>query len=263
MPPRKRASKDLLQTVNGKQPSLSQTGRRIYQTKYDYTAARQLYVEGITLDDGTRISPTLKDVSEKLKIPPVQLRQRAATERWTDRRAAYEIQIAQERQKKRIKELAGKAVDFDATAFDAAVNGISLIVRRLSEIQEEATAKEGVIKEAHERLAKGEYVERYELMSAVYHKEMEGLANALDKLQGIGMRALGTDVNKHEIINSSEALVQQISIHAEMRRDDPQRLVELLEAVKDSGLMDSGFLGITATEADSNIVDAEEVEDSA
>jgi hypothetical protein len=252
----------VLQTVQGKQPSLSSTGRRIYQTKYDYVAARQLYVEGITLEDGTRTSPTLNQVAEKLGIPPVQLRTRAASERWTDRRAAYEIQITQERQKKRIRELAGKAVNFDATAFDTAVKGIGLIVRRFDEIQEEAVAKEGVLKEAKERLAAGEPVERWEMMSAVYHKEMEGLAGALEKLQSVGMKALGTDINKHEIVGG-DVLIEQMSIHAEMRRDDPQRLTELIEAVRDSGLMDRFALGSVATEADTNIQDAEEVEDTA
>lgn len=225
--------------------------------KYDYDAARLEYIQGIEQDDGSYKLLTIKDIAERHDIPYTALRRRSSKERWTDRQNTYQSQIAQEKQKKRAKELAGQSIEFDKNAHNAAKLGISMASARLAEIAEEFRSKQGAIREARERLERGDPVEKWELYSAVNYRELEGLAGALERFQTVGMRALGTDVQRHELTSPDGSMTpQNINITAELSRDDPDRLGAFLQAAAEVGLLDS------LMEDDSGVIDAEVVDDN-
>lgn len=223
--------------------------------KYDYDAARLEYIEGIAQDDGSSRLPSLKELAERHDIPYTAIRRAASKERWTERQTAYQSQIAQERQRKRIKELASQGIEFDTNAHRAAQLGVSMTTARLAEIAEEFKVRAPRIKEARERVQNGEPVEKWELYSAVNYRELEGLASALDRFQSVGMKALGTDVSRHEISNPDGSLQPQtININAELARDDPERLGAFIAALHEVGLTPNDI-------AQEGVVDAEVVED--
>lgn len=246
MPPKKKTAQELATVAKRRSGPAP---------KYDYDSARLEYVEGIRQDDGSDRLPTLKELAERHDIPYTAIRRAASKERWTERQTTYQSQIANERQKKRIKELAGQALAFDTNAHKAAQLGVSMATARLAEIAEEFKAKQPRIKEARERMERGDPVEKWELYSAINYRELEGLSGALERFQSVGMKALGTDVNRHEVTSPDGSMQpQQINIHAELGRDDPERLGAFIQALHDVGLTPNDI-------AAEQVVDAEIVDD--
>lgn len=246
MPPRKKTAQELA-TVPKRRSGPA--------PKYDYDSARLEYIEGIEQDDGSSRIPSLKELAERHDIPYTAVRRAASKERWTERQTTYQSQIASERQKKRIKELSGQGIEFDTKAHKAAQLGVSMATARLAEIAEDFQARSPKIKEARERMSRGEPVEKWELYSAVNYRELEGLASALERFQTVGMKALGTDVNRHEVTSPDGSMQPQtININAELGRDDPERLGAFIQALHEVGLTPNDI-------AAENVVDAEIVDD--
>src|SRR5690606_36258755 len=96
-----------------------------------------------------------------------------------------------------------------------------------------------------------------------HHKELEGLASALDRFQSIAMKALGTDVQKVELSGADGGPVvqNQINIHAELVRDDVERAAAVIGALADSGQLPMELIEALAEAEGEDIVDAEIVED--
>lgn len=211
---------------------------------YDWDTTRLVFIEGEKMPDGTIRNYNQRQLADRMGIPYPTLRMRASRERWQARRDAYLIAYTQESSRKRIAELSQKSVDFDAKAFDTAEMGMAIVKKRLHEIMEESVKKEPAVKEAYERLARGESVARWELLSPIYHRELDGLASAAEKFQQIGMRALGTDIKKVDI-TGTEGLIQQntLNIHQELTRDDPNRIAALIKALHETGLTERIMAG--------------------
>lgn len=244
--------------INGKE--LKPLPRARSDRKYDWDKAREFYIHGEELDDGTVINFTLSELSRKTNIPYQVLRVRSIRESWKARREVYLVERTRAMSQKRIAEISKKSKDFDAKAFKTAEKGLDLVNRRLNEIWEEASRKSAALQEAQERLARGEVVARWELLSPIYHRELEGLATAAERFQTIGMRALGTDVKKLDI-TGGEGMIQQnntLNIHQEMTRDDPNRMAALVR-----GLIETGLIERFSPEAIESgiVIDAEEVQD--
>lgn len=206
--------------------------------KYDWLKIRDIFVEG-EIEGDERNFLGLKEIAEKYEVPYQRVRERSSKERWPDRRAQYQLQLTKERQKKHAQMLAKNAVGFDEKSYKVADLGMTMVTARLAEIAQEVSQGQARRKNAIERQQRGESVERWELYSAVSYKEMEGLASAAAQFQTIGMRALGTDVNRHEISGPDGGPIetQTISIVAELGRDDPDRMTHLLRGMIEANLI--------------------------
>ncbi len=240
-------------------PSSSVVGRPTSRKnpKYDWEMIKRQYVEGVNTgtDEKSLRLPTLKELSDEYGAPYTRVRERSAKERWTERRAEYQIVATRERQKKRVKKMAENAVEFDANAYKVASTGMAMIYTRLAEIAAQVNASRALRADALERQKNGEPVERYELYSAVNYREMEGLASAASRFQEVGMKSLGTDVQRHEISGPDGGPIEATttSIIQELNRDDPERLAMLVAAMKESGLY---------TGDDENVIDGELIEET-
>lgn len=223
--------------------------------KYDWEAVGKAYVEGIRKDDGSLEWMNLRELADHYAIPYARVREVSARDRWSEQRAGYQIQAAQERKKKRIQKLNENAVDFDEKSYNAAKIGVGLITQRLGEILKESQIRRPIREEAFERLSNGEPVERSELWSAINYREMDGLARAARTFQEMGQRALGTDVQKVDVTGTVEGHVEHVhSVREEMMRDDTERLTAVVEALAQTSPEVHAALGI--------IMDAEVVDET-
>jgi hypothetical protein len=246
----------------GRKPKGLVPTRTGQKSKYDWEQARIIYIEGIAEKDDKkkkmgleRSYPTLAEVGELLGIPAVQVRQRASKERWTDLRNQAQIQATMKRQAERSKALAGEVVDFDERALGVAKVGIGLITSRLAEIAKEVGPAQERRKAALELKAQGIKVEREDLYSAVNYRELDGLARAAQTFQDIGRKALGTDIERHEITGADGGPIEQIvSVSDELLRDDAERLTAFLSAASRAGLL-------AAEDEEGDVVEAEIVDE--
>lgn len=229
--------------------------RRTATTKYDWDHLMDVFVEGEQLQDGSILLLNLKELAERYEVPYQRVREKASKQRWTDRRLNYQQKAAMERQREQRKTMVAESLAFDQNALSAAKLGMGLITARLAEIAQEHKVKQARIEDAQRRLERGEPVEKWELYSAIYPRDMETLASALDRFQTIGMRAMGTDVQRHEVTSPDGSMTNTtINVTAELHRDDPDRLALILEAMRDAGF---------DVPMDDNIIEAQVESDTA
>jgi hypothetical protein len=243
--------------------------------KYDYDGLRTAFVEGFPENpddpEGSRDWPNLRELSERTNVPYERIRERSAKERWVELRHAHQMEIAKQRRKKRVETLSTKAVEFDDRNLGIAELGLKLIGQRFTEIAKEVQLKAERRAKAEEMLRQGLPVDRYDLYSAIRSTEMNELARAADVLQNMGMKALGTDVERHSIDISGDVTVDHsISVSQELERDDPDRLAAFMAAAQRSGVFQQlaeltapvveGDEDETEEEGDDNVVEAEVVE---
>ena len=151
--------------------------------------------------------------------------------------------ITRERQKKHAKKLAENSIEFDSSSFNVAKLGIAMVTTRLAEVAQGVQQANILRKDAIRRQSEGEHVEKWELYPHVNYREMDGLASAAARFQEIGMRALGTDIQKHEITGADGNPIEMTStsIITELNRDDPERLAMLILALRETGLAENMF----------------------
>lgn len=254
MPPRKK-----------KEPAKPPAKKRGARPKYNYELAQRYFVEGMPTDpddpDGDRDWPNLRVISERTDIPYERIREASAKDRWTDLKRASQQASAVERQKARMEKMGKQSIEFDERGLDIAKLGMQLIGVRMGEIAKLVGLNKELRKDAEERYARGESVERSELWSVVRADEMERLAKAAATLQDIGRKALGTDIERIEIDSTVTAEIA-ISVSAELERDDPDRLAAFFAAADRAGLMDQlAAIESHTTDTDDDVVDGELVEE--
>ena len=238
--------------------------RRPTAQKYDWETIRRDFIEGMpkagTKDE--RWYPTQKELAEMHEVPYIRVRKYATAERWTSKREAAQMVAIQARQRKRAKQIAKNAMDFDEKSHSVAKLGIAMVTTRLAEIGKEVQVKTPFRKDALERLERGESVTPEELYSAVRYKELEGLAGAAERFQTIGMKALGTDVQKIDVNAEfgGTTNVNVVSVSTEMRRDDTDRMAKMLEAMGEAGLLPEELYDkMSQRQITNGIIDAEVV----
>lgn len=239
--------------------------RRPSRNKYDWPTLRKQYIEGIPTQDSKneRWYPNLRELAELHEMPYERLRKRSAEERWTHKKEAAELIVIAERSKKRAKEIAKNAMDFDEKSHNVAKIGMAMVTTRLAEIAKETEVKRPFRDDAMDRLRKGEHVEPHELYTVVRYKELEGLANAAERFNQLGMRALGTDVQRIDVTGMGDVTVNNnvVNVSAEMRRDDSDRMAAMFEAMGESGLLPTELIEALGGEDDTadNIIEGEVV----
>lgn len=223
--------------------------------KYNWEQLAKEYIEGIeTPGKEERVFPTMKELAELHGVPAQMVRARASKERWTEKKDAHAMRLAKERLRKRQSLLLNKGVDFDDRAHKAAELGVGLITNRLAEIAQEISRRQKVRDNALAMMDAGLPINKEDLYSAINYREMEGLASALSRFQEVGMKALGTDVTRHEISGPDQTAIEvKTNIRHEISRDDPERIAAIVSSFEDAGLLELGTV--------QEIIDAEIVEE--
>lgn len=225
------------------------------------------FVEGILKPGGKeddRWFPTLKDIAERHGLNYNTVRQRSSDERWREKKDAYQLKVTRERQAERARRLAKNAAEFDEKAYDLAKVGMALVQVRLLEITKEANARRALHDQALRELQQGLTVDKERLWSAVRSRELEGLASAAERFQSIGMKSIGTDVQKHEISGPGGGPIEnQVNITAEITRDDAERTTAIIASLFDAEILPKELQAVLLAEDtdDEDIQDAEIVDD--
>lgn len=206
---------------------------------YNWPAIRELFVKGVKRGDDVWY-PSPPELAEMIGARLPAIHDRCAKERWLTMRATHQYEIASERRRKHVMKMGEEAMGFDVRALDTAKMGIALIQTRLAEIV-------GDVNDAQERrtrakmlIAAGMPHDPKDLYSAIYHQEIRSLAEALRVLQEVGMRAMGTDINRQEVLNVSTTSINGAevkSVSSELMRDDAARAAAVLAAMGDAELL--------------------------
>jgi hypothetical protein len=248
--------------------------KNVVRSKYDWDSIRTNFINGIDRGGEDRWYPSLKELAEHHQVPGTTFKQRYARirkmssdERWPNKKDAAQMVLMQKRQKERIKAVAKHALDFDDRAHTAAKTGMAMVMTRLSEIAAQTAAHKPLRDDAIERLRNGEPVSKAELYSQIRSQELLELANAADRWQQIGMRALGTDVHKVDINGMvGDTTNVLVNVNQELARDDADRLGQVIEGMRAANLLPPDVAEALTTGQDKgvhDIVDAEVVTSSA
>lgn len=218
-------------------------------TKYDWAAAKELFVDGIP---GEKESETpsylnLRELAEQLDIPYQAVRERASRERWRELRSKGQVEFAKRVRTARAQKMAQEALQFDDKSLSVAKMGINLVQLRLGEIAQHVQSGADNRRRNLERLARGEIVDWKDLYSAVNYKELQGLAIAASTFEQMGQRAMGTDSINVKMSGGVDVTVDhQISVTEEMGRPDAERIAILLSVLNRTNIAPEGLLGITS-----------------
>lgn len=225
----------LLRRRENFKPALSDDDGR---KKYDWDEMRDFYIRG---DEKI----TYKAVSDHFGINYPGLTVRAKQERWKYLRAQFQADKFKEQQKKHRAWSANEAIQFDQRSVDTAKLGMGLVQTRMVELQRLYIADRDRFNDVIERMEKGLPVKRSETYGMVDTRELESLARAALAFQEIGRKALGLrdgmDIDFN--LGGEISLEQVVSIGDELQKDDPKRLVKLIEAAERAGLMSLNFNG--------------------
>ena len=135
--------------------------------------------------------------------------------------------LAIERQKKRIAKLGKESIEFDGKALNAAKLGITLAMTRMQEIGHEVQARNAKRQRALTLQAQGMHVPKEDFYSAIRTNQLTELAQTIKTFQEVGMKSLGTNIEKLQVDAHMEA-ENSISVNEELARDDPGRLAGVL-----------------------------------
>lgn len=240
--------------------------------RYDWSGARQDYINGVTDADGTLVYPKNIELSEKYNIPVQSLANKVHKERWNDHRQANERARAIQIQKDRTKLLAKKAVIFDETAADAASTAMKIIADRLfmiDKINQKDLARQAALLEIEE--TEGVEAQYDELRPRWTFAEVSELSKAFANFHEAGRRALGikddeSGVNNTQIVNVE--ITQNIT--DELKRDDETRQKALMSVLMNPNLVLPGVTTPAKTEEDPEVTqlaitsgeDEEEIHDA-
>lgn len=238
--------------------------------QYDWVKIRDHYVNGVerpgARNEFDRVYPTHQELHEIYGASLGVIAARSAKERWKNLRDSAALELTKEIQRKRVDKIARAAVQFDDNSLKVGEMGVALIMSRLSEIATEARVRKPQREAAMEALARGEEVKIKDLRSAVYHQEMLSLANAVEKFQQIGLRALGQDAGGNTLNVSVDAsTTNTMNVAQEIIRDDKERAGALVAAFAEIGALPAGFIeSLTVVDRSEReeVVDAEIVEDT-
>lgn len=198
---------------------------------------------------------SLRELSEAYGIAYQSVKERSAKERWSYLRAEHQSTVARKAQEDRIKRLLDESEKYDDASLSAAKIGQNLVAGRMAQIASVFAASQSQFNNAVQRLKNGQPVDRTELYSAIRSSELLELANALERFQNVGRKALGTDVQTFNHNVSGEVdHHHELSISEEIGKFDADRMAGFMEAAMRAGL-NMGQLG-------EDILEGEEVDEA-
>lgn len=203
--------------------------------RYPWQEIKQVFVEGRVLDTGERDWPSMTVIADLMGgLNPTRIREKAAREKWTDQRAAFQAHLQKVRQERRAAALSKDAVDLDSKALTVAKMGVQLVTVRVGEIVR-------AVQEKQQAKARGEDDDDFGL-PAVDARELDTLARAAAAWHALGGKALGeVETTRTELTGvGGEPLQVRHSVKEELARDDPERLYAFAQALERAGIALSG-----------------------
>lgn len=226
--------------------------------KYNWPEIKAHYIEGVTGPDGVVYWPTLTETAKYFNANLSRVGEHSSMERWADQRIIAQRRINIAKRDERNKELAREAVEIDTSALNVGKVGLRLVLARLAHVARDM-AKHSETREEMQRLVEmGAEIDMKKLRSPVYHLEMESLARAASTFHELTRKALGEDIQKHEVSGPGGSPIG-IDVHAELMRDDPTKLTQLLRGAAQIGLFKD--LGINGDEEELRYQEAEIVDE--
>jgi hypothetical protein len=234
---------------------------------HDWEAVKESYVEGFALPSRPgeiedRQWLTLKEIADRFGIEPGLVRKKSADQRWPEQRAAYQARVEHARRQRRILSLSKEAIEFDGKAFNSAKVGITLVNARLAEMARDVALQQKRRADAEADLAAGRVVDPADFDSVIDARELVTLSSAAQGFTLLARMALGEDVKRVEhtgadggsieIDLDADAAVK--TIRGELERDDPKRMVDILDGLQRAGLLEEDI-------EDAVLVDDDEDED--
>jgi len=187
---------------------------------WDWDLPKRYYVEGVKTAE-THEFPTLAQVAEKFGIPEGRVRDRSASKGWRAERTQYQHQIETTRRQARAAAMVQQATQLDNDALKTAKVGLMLVHAKLLEVAQAAQA------------ARAGGAGSGATIDAL---EQQRLAAAADLWHKIGLRAVGDpETHRLEVTGANGA---PIEIAAELRRDDPERITNVLNILNIAGVGD-------------------------
>jgi len=188
--------------------ALMATFARRRRRPYDWPSIRARFVEGVPADEGYSW-PTLEQVADHFGVSLHRVKDVCAKERWVEQRAGWQAELHRQRRTKRAEQLVERAAAIDDLASQTAVIGLALCGRRLTELTAAATS--GRASDA---------------------RELGALAKAVEGFHRVGVAACGPQ----EPPASPTPAVSPIA--EALRRDDPERLANVLSLLVEVGAYD-------------------------
>lgn len=191
---------------------------------YDWPAIKKTYVEGTKLPD-RHDWPSLEAVALQFGVPSNRVREKSAQQGWRAERTQWQHQLEQTRRQARAAAMTQEATNLDNHALTAAKTGLQLCQARLVEIGQAAQAARA-----------GSNPGAPSSGGAIDALEMTRLGQAVDLFHKIGLRAVGDpETHRVELTGANGA---PIEIAAELKRDDPTRIANVLNVLAVAGLGD-------------------------
>jgi hypothetical protein len=203
----------------------------------------QFFIEGWpTTREDVRYWPNLKELSEMTGLSYQRIQNKSSANRWFLQQQTFKNAFQLERKKRRIETLVDLSFDFDDIQLEVATRGTEMVLRRQEQIRRIDEAKQTAFEKALAKLGKNEEdlteQEWKDLRGGAYHAEIEALAKAASAFQEIGMKALGTDKERIELTGIEGGPIAVRPAVEELDRDDPERLLRMIVAKSEAGLLD-------------------------
>lgn len=238
-----------------------------FKAKWDWDTIRQHFIMGIPEELGggnekeARKFVNLPETARHWKMPVQTLREKAAKERWYDQRKQYQHRLETTKRTRRISELQSESVDFDANALKTAKLGMSMVTARVAEIAQDYQERKRIRDEAIERARNGGLVDPSEVQTSIDAKELDTLSHAASQWHTLGQKALGIDVQRHEITGDNGEPIEvnaKVSVTEELNMDNPDRLADFITVIQRT----PGLFEMLADQNEiTDIIDAEVIDD--
>jgi hypothetical protein len=150
--------------------------------------------------------------------------------------------------------LSKEAIEFDGRALQAAKMGMTMVQARLGEIARDVQAQQLRRQEAERRIQQGLVIDPDDFRTVIDARELNTLGQAAQSFQSLAAKALGEDVVRHEVTGVDGAPMEidvTTGVTDELLRDDPERMVAVMEAMARLGFTnDNDIIDATLEEED-------------
>lgn len=231
-------------------------------TKYDWPAIKNDYITGYENEDGVRIYPTTKELSERHPdVPYGQIRNRASRENWETFKQKSMRDATVERHKMMLKKLNQGAIAFDEKTAEDAEFAKAMIRRQMENLAKAIFVDEARVAEVFRQLEEGEIevldIKQEWIKPWASPSAMESLAKAYALFVEVGRKAYGIKDDEPAITQKVNIdITNTTNVTQQIRKVDPRRLADLKRIMSNPNMI---LPGQNIVKQD--IIDGELVED--
>lgn len=196
----------------------------------NWPTIRAAYVEGVS-EGGHVTWPTLNELAVQWGASPDNVRRRAATENWTEARAAFQRQVEEERRAVRAAEMARLGADLDIRVLRAAATGLGIAEGRLAEFGRMTQARTAALREL-------EHTPGTKLPLAPSSDEVSIVATSITKWYELGNRALGQVPTARLVVDGGRPVQVE---HSLTQGEQDKRTAGILAVLEEAGVVPHGI----------------------